>query len=53
MFEYAISDGEGTLIDYGVATPEQFTEIQNDDHLFDLRQTIISRSSGEDCETGQ
>lgn len=46
MFEYAISQGEGTLIDYGRA-------VSLDDISVDHDGTLIIALAAPDCETGE
>lgn len=52
MFEYAISEGEGTLIDYGVAIDEDLIEII-EDALATESVTMIFAPCHDDCETGR
>jgi hypothetical protein len=50
MFEYAISEGEGTLIDYGVFDDWMLTGVI--DRMSPEESLTISRCT-DDCETGK
>jgi hypothetical protein len=65
MIEYAITQGEGTLLAYGVAEFIDFDgisaciEFLDDDGFYDMEtftddnMTIIARPCTSDCETGK
>lgn len=48
MIEYAITDGEGTLLAYGVLDEENF-------ECLDVPKgaTLLVRTCADDCETGK
>lgn len=51
MAEYAISDGEGTLIDYGIVYSEAILLLTEEALL--MGRTSIFGPCSDDCETGQ
>ena len=51
MFEYAISDGEGTLVDYGVLEYDNMTSLWR--VVLELRYTYIFAPCEDMCETGK
>ena len=63
MFEYAISCGEGTLLDYGVAdeldgikAPDGFDLFFSDyggGSFFEPEATVILGPASPDCQTGK
>ena len=62
MFEYAISCGEGTLLDYGVleeieflwiVTRLDYTDVYVSDQIKNGNQTVICAPVSWRCETGE
>lgn len=53
LFEFAVSCGEGTLIDFGVADFGAVLPFENDEYANDPRLTIIAAAAATDCATGK
>lgn len=50
MFQYAVSDGEGTLIGYGIVSAN---DLINGALVWAMVYTFICEPCARDCETGK